>query len=84
MSAFFSTFVANAPDEDGDIGVETELTVANETEHPIYQVQYKIWYSDQDGVTFEESDSYDDVFLAGWPCIVTPWRLFYSSRSTKN
>jgi uncharacterized protein YcfL len=74
MSAFFSTFVANAPDEDGDIGVETELTVANETEHPIYQVQYKIWYSDQDGVTFEESDSYDDVFLApGDSHTITPW-----------
>ena len=43
MSAFFSTFVANEPDEDGDVGFDTELTVANETELPVHQIQYKIW-----------------------------------------
>lgn len=64
MSAFFSTFVANEPDEDGDIGFDTELTVTNESETPVYQVQYKIWYRDPEGATFAESDSYDDVFLA--------------------
>lgn len=74
MSAFFSTFVANEPDEDGDIGFDTELTVTNETDQPIYQVQYKIWYSDPDGATFEESDSYDDVFLApGDQHTISPW-----------
>ena len=74
MSAFFSTFVANAPDEDGDIGFETELTVTNETEQPVYQVQYKVWYSDPSGATFEESDSYDDVFLSpGDSHTISPW-----------
>lgn len=74
MSAFFSTFVANEPDEDGDIGFDTELTVTNETDQPTYQVQYKIWYSDPDGATFDESDSYDDVFLApGDQHTISPW-----------
>ena len=51
MSAFFTTFVANEPDEDGDIGFDTELTVTNETEQPVYQIQYKIWYRDPGGAT---------------------------------
>lgn len=74
MSAFFSTFVANEPDEDGDIRFETGLTVTNATDQPIHQVQYKIWYSDPDGATFEENDSYDDVFLApGDQHTLSPW-----------
>jgi hypothetical protein len=74
MSAFFSTFVANEPDEDGDIGFDTELTVTNESETPIYQVQYKIWYRDPEGATFEESDSCDDVFLSqGDSHTISPW-----------
>lgn len=74
MSAFFSTFVANEPDEDGDIGFDTELTVTNETDQPIYQIQYKIWYRDPGGATFEESDSYEDVFLApGDQHTISPW-----------
>jgi hypothetical protein len=74
MSAFFSTFVANEPDEDGDIGFDTELTVTNETEQPVYQIQYKIWYRDPGGATFEESDSYEDVFLApGDQHTISPW-----------
>lgn len=64
MSAFFSTFVANEPDEDGDIGFDTELTVTNESETNIYQVQYKVWYRDPEGATFDECESYEDVFLA--------------------
>jgi len=74
MPAFFSTFVANEPDEDGDIGFDTELTVTNESETPVYQVQYKIWYRDPEGATFEESDSYDDVFLTqGDSHTISPW-----------
>ena len=74
MSAFFSTFVANAPDEDGDIGLDTELTVTNGTEQSVSQVQYKVWYSDPDGFVFEECDSYEDVFLApGDSHTITPW-----------
>ena len=64
MSAFFSTFVTNAPDQEGGIDFDILLTVVNETEHPIHQVQYKIWYSDQDGVTLDAYESNDDVFLA--------------------
>jgi hypothetical protein len=74
MSAFFSTFVANEPDEDGDISFDTELTVTNETDQPVYQIQYKIWYLDSEGATFEESDSYEDVFLApGDQQTISPW-----------
>ena len=74
MSAFFSTFVANEPDDDGDISLETELTVANETDQVIHQIQYKIWYSNPDGATFEETESYDDVYLApGDSHAISPW-----------
>ena len=74
MPAFFSTFVAREPDEDGDISFDTELTVINESETPVYQVQYKIWYRDPDGATFQETDSYDDVFLSqGDSHTVSPW-----------
>lgn len=77
MSAFFSTFVAQEPDEDGDIGFETELTVTNDTDQPVYQIQYKIWYSDPDGAIFEETDSYEDVFLApGDQHTISPWGGF--------
>lgn len=74
MSAFFSTFVANEPDEDGDIRFSSELTVTNDTDQPVYQIQYKIWYSDPDGATFEETDSYENVFLArGDQHTIDPW-----------
>ena len=74
MPAFFSTFVAREPDEDGDISFETELTVTNESETPAYQLQYKFWYRDPDGATFEESDSYEDVFLTqGDSHTIRPW-----------
>lgn len=74
MTAFFSTFVANSPDEDGDISLDTELTVTNETGHPVYQIQYKIWYCDPSGATFDETDSYDDVYLGpGDQHTISPW-----------
>jgi hypothetical protein len=77
MSAFFSTFVANEPDEDGDIGFDTELTVTNDTDQPVYQIQYKIWYSDTEGAVFEETDSYEDVFLVpGDQHTISPWGGF--------
>ena len=74
MTAFFSTFVAQEPDEDGDIGFETELKVTNDTDQTIHQIQYKIWYSDPEGAIFEETDSYDDVFLTlGDQHTISPW-----------
>jgi len=74
MTAFFSTFVAQEPDEDGEIGFETELKVINDTDQPIHQIQYKIWYSDPEGAIFEETDSYDDVFLTmGDQHTISPW-----------
>lgn len=74
MTAFFSTFVANEPDEDGRIGCETELNVINETDQPVHQVEHKIWYCDPDGATFEECEGYDDVFLApGDKHTINPW-----------
>ena len=74
MTAFFSTFVAQEPDEDGEIAFETELKVTNDTDQPIHQIQYKIWYSDPEGAIFEETESYDDVFLTlGDEHAISPW-----------
>ena len=64
MTAFFSNLFANEPDEDGEITFDTELTVTNDTDQPIYQIQYKIWLSDPEGATFELTESYEDVFLS--------------------
>lgn len=64
MTAFFSSLFANEPDDDGDISFDTELTVTNDTDQPVYQIQYKIWYSDPEGATFDVTDSYEDVYLS--------------------
>ncbi len=64
MTAFFSNLFANEPDEDGDISFDTELTITNNTDQPVYQIQYKIWLSDPEGATFDVTDSYEDVFLS--------------------
>jgi len=64
MTAFFSNLFANEPDDDGDIRFDTELTVTNDTDQPIYQIHYKIWLSDPEGATFELTESYEDVFLS--------------------
>lgn len=64
MTAFFSNLFANEPDEDGDISFDTELTVTNNTDQPVYQIQYKIWLSDPGGTTFDVTDSYEDAYLS--------------------
>lgn len=64
MTAFFSNLFANEPDDNGYISFDTELIVANETEQPVYQIQYKIWYSDPEGATFDVSGTYEDVNLS--------------------
>ena len=74
MSAFFSTFVANAPDDDGDISLDTELTVTNDTDQCIHQIQFKIWFRDDNEFTLGETDGYEDVYLApGNSHTFSPW-----------
>ncbi|MEI7951966.1 MAG: hypothetical protein WCH37_04715 [Synechococcaceae cyanobacterium ELA182] len=63
MSAFFTTFIPNEPDADGEIGIDAELTVTNDTDQPVYQIQYKVWYSDPDGTTIWGEEAYEDVYL---------------------
>lgn len=64
MAAFFSTFTAAEPDEDGDIRTEVELTITNDTPGSIHRIYYRSWLLGDQDVCFEESDSYEDVFLA--------------------
>lgn len=74
MSAFFSTFTAGEPDDDGDISTEVELTVTNTSSVPIYQVQYRMWFLGDQDICFDENDSYEDVFLApGDSTTISPW-----------
>lgn len=74
MSAFFSTFAAGEPDDDGDISTEVELNVTNDTLENIYRVNYRIWFLGDENACFEECDSYEDVFLApGDSTAISPW-----------
>lgn len=64
MSAFLSTFSAGEPDDDGDISTELEITVTNESSQPVHRIQYRSWLSGDEGACVDESDSYEDVYLA--------------------
>ncbi|QPN66571.1 hypothetical protein [Synechococcus sp. CBW1006] len=64
MAAFFSTFTASEPDDDGDIITEVELTITNGTPGPIHRIYFRsLLLGDQDAC-FEGVDSYEDAFLA--------------------
>lgn len=74
MSAYFSTFSAGEPDDDGDLRTEVELSVTNDTSQPIYRINYRMWFMGEDNACFEENDSYEDVYLApGDNTTISPW-----------
>ena len=74
MKAFFSTFSAGEADDDGDISTEVELNVTNNTAQAIYRINYKIWFLADESTCFEETDSYEDVYLApGDSTSISPW-----------
>lgn len=74
MPAFFNSLSVGEPDEDGDIRVEGDLVITNETSTPVYQVQYKLLYLGADTACLYEEESYEDAFVApGDSTTVSTW-----------
>lgn len=74
MPAFFNGISVGKPDEDGDIRVEGDLVITNETSSPVYQVEYRLLYMDSEAACLYEEEACADVYISpGDSTTISTW-----------